>query len=358
MVLPLLALACTTRTPTERLEPSYVTVTLRDTTESSRESPLPFSVDPMTVAVDVTTLDVKGQPYPFDGDLVVKVRPGRIDMDPTVTVTDGVWSGDVSFHAGFGPTRIWFSQGDENGADDQVASWGVGVSDAIWFQRPTLAELQSTDDVSTNLLDGEFALVRAADREIVVTAREAAGMWVSDVMDAPGSGNGIYVYTFGKPPDELPVGARVTLLTGIDQEYLESTQLSYPTMETDGTTLPVPDAVELAGCDDDLVMEGLEGSRVRVSAGTIPADFGPGSDDYTDFEIYGQWPVTYGDCTIYVESTSTAPDFWPPDHAGETIDVQGMLKQIHTMWILVLVDDADLVPSGPAAPAPRPRNAR
>lgn len=353
-MLLLLALACHLDGSSTPQEPTFIEVTFPADPGTSRDAPLPFSTEPLTFPVSVRTLDRAGELYPYDGQLTVKVRPGRIDMDPAVTISGGEWSGDVSFHAGFGPTRIWFSQGDENGPEDQEATWATGVSDAIWFERPTLAELQSTEDIGTNLLDGEFALVRAADRQIVVTAREAAGMWVTDTLDADGTGNSVFVYTFSKPDDAYPVGARVTLLTGIDQEYLESTQLSYPTLETDGTTLDVPAAVPLESCED-LEMEGLESARVAVVDGTIPADFGPGSADFADFEIYGQWPVVYGDCTVYVESTSTAPDFYPPDHAGETISVEGMLKQIHTMWILVLVDDADLVTSASAAPPPAPR---
>ena len=78
---------------------------------------------------------------------------------------------------------------------------------------------------------------------------------------------------------------------------------------------PVPDAVELTSCED-ATMEGLEGAHVRVVDGTIPSTFLPGSADYTDYETYGQWPISYESCTVYVESGGTAPDFFPVDGVG------------------------------------------
>lgn len=351
----LLLLACHPGVlPTERIEPSFIEVELgASATGSSAEAPLPFSIDTVELPVTVRTLDVNGDPTPFDGDLTVKVRPGKIDQDPFVAVTGGEWSGTVKLRAAFGPTRIWFTdEGDKDADSGRAPSFAAGVTDAVHYAKPTIAELQTTDDIETNQLAGEFAMVRVEDRAVVVTARDAAGLWVADTADAPGSGNGLYVYTFSKPDDALAVGAKIVLLTGIDQEYLASTQLSYPTIETDGTTLEVPEAVELTGCED-LEMEGLEASRVRVSGGSISADFVPGSEDYADYETYGQWPLSYGDgCTVYVETGGTAPDFYAPDHAGETLAfVEGFVKQIFDKWVLVVVDAADVGGAqGPSAP--------
>jgi hypothetical protein len=77
-------------------------------------------------------------------------------------------------------------------------------------------------------------------------------------------------------------------------------------------------ATTLTGCDDT-TMEGLEAARVSVENGSVPADFGPGSEEYADFEAYGQWPLTFGDCTVYVESGTTAPDFDPVGAAGRPL---------------------------------------
>lgn len=338
-----------------RVEPSFIEVELGEgVAASTPEEPLAFSTTAVEVPVTVRTLDVNGDPSPFDGDLTVKVRPGKLEQDPFVRVEGGEWTGTVSLRSAFGPTRIWFTdEGDKDDDSGREASWAVGVTEPLHYAKPTIAELQSTDDIETNQLAGEFAMVRVEDREVVVTARDAAGLWVADDLDAAGSGNGLYVYTFSKPADELVVGARISLLTGIDQEYLASTQLSYPTIETDGTTLPVPDAFELTACDDDFAMEGLEASRVRVSGGVLSADFAPGSEDYADFETYGQWPLSFGDgCAVYVEAGGSAPDFWAPDHAGETFPfVEGFLKQIFDKWVLVVVDAGDIGIDGSATEA-------
>ncbi len=234
-------------------------------------------------------------------------------------------------------------EGDKDRDSPREASFAVGVSDPIHYAWPTISEIQTTDDTETNNLEREYARVRAADREIVVTAREAAGLWVTDLADAPGSFNSFYVYTFSRPDEELVEGARIVELAGIDQEYLASTQLSYPTIETDGTTLTVPDPFALTTCEE-LEMEGLEGTRVAVYDGQVPATFVEGSEEYLDFETYGQWPLAYGDCTVYIDSGSTVPDFWAPDHVGETLpEVTGMLKQIFDEWVLVVTDEGDIL---------------
>lgn len=354
----LLLLACTTPSPAERVEPAFIEVSLDGFSPGSRDAPLPFTTGAFDVPVTVRTLDVKGDPYPFEGDLKPKVRPGVLDSEPWIGVTGGEWSGSIRIRNGFGPTRIWLTdEGDKDEDSGRAASWGAGVSEAIWFDSPTIGEFQSTDDPETNQLAGEFATVRVADRQVVVTARSAAGFWVTDTADAPGSYNSVFVYTFSRPDDAYVVGARVTLLTGIDQEYLASTQLSFPTLATDGTLLEVPEAFELTGCADE-EMEGLESARVRVSDGEIAATFVEGTEEYADFLTYGQWPITFGSCTVYVESGTTAPDFDPSARAGQVIPrVEGMVKQIFGKWVLVVVDAED-IEAPPAGPPAAPRTSR
>jgi hypothetical protein len=340
----LLFAACTEERARERVEPTFIEVTLGDVDAGTAEAPLPFTSEEAEIPLSVRTVDVNGEPYDFDGDLVVKVRPGDYDGDPWVTIEDGEWTGTIAIRNGFGPTRIWFTdEGDKDEDSPREASFAVGVSDPIHYAWPTISEIQTTDDTETNNLEREYARVRAEDREIVVTAREAAGLWVTDLADAPGSFNSFYVYTFSRPDEELVEGARIVQLAGIDQEYLASTQLSYPTIETDGTTLTVPDPFALTTCEE-LEMEGLEGTRVAVYDGQVPATFVEGSEEYLDFETYGQWPLAYGDCTVYIDSGSTVPDFWAPDHVGETLpEVTGMLKQIFDEWVLVVTDEGDIL---------------
>lgn len=353
-MLTLLLLACSTPTRT-RVEPSFVHVTITSGAVGSPESPLPFSSEPQTWGLTVTTGDVNDAPYAFNGDLTLSVRPGKMSADPVITLVDGTWSGNITFEDGFGPTRIWATdQGDRDEDSTRTPSFAAGVSEAISFALPTIAEMQATDDIETNQLAGEFAELRVSDRRVVVTARDAAGFWASDLLDAPGSGNSVYVYTFNRPDDDYAVGAQLGTLNGINQEYLASTQLSWPVLTGTGASFDPPAAVELTACDDT-TMEGLEGARVVVTGGTIPDTFVEGSVDYQDFLDYGQWPLSYGSCTVYVESSLTAQDFFPTEQAGQTIgSVSGMLKQIFSSWVIVVVDGADIA-SGPHPPPARTR---
>lgn len=338
----------------DSIEPSFIEVTLQSEALGTQESPLPFAGDddgdgendPQDWAISVRTLDRTQALYSFEGDLTLAVRPGGVEGNPIIHVSGGEWSGTVPIRNAFGPTRIWASdEGDQDIDSARVPSWATGVTDPIWYALPTIAEMQATSNPETNALAGEYAELRAVDRQIVVTALTTNGFWATDILDDPGSGNSLFIYTFSKPADDVVLGAQVVSLAGIDQEYLATTQLYWPNLDIGTETLPVPDAILLdpgVGCDEN-AMEGLEAARVDLLNWQVPADFGPGSDDYADFEAYGQWPITLGSCTVYVESGVTVPDFYPPDHAGETITrVSGMVNQIFSQAVIIVLDASDL----------------
>ncbi len=334
-------LACSAIGTRERVEPSFLAVGLGDATATgSAESPLPFSAEATAVSITVQALDIDGKPYPWPGTVTLKSRPGRIDPDHVSLDDAGAYSGSVNIEAGFGPTRVWAL--DEDTDDDRVPGWAAGVSDPVWWAFPTLAEMQATDNHETNQLAGEFAELRISDREVVVTAMDAAGFWVSDRLDAATGYAGIYVYTFNKPDESIVIGAQLSSLNGQNQEYLGATQLSWPTYAVvEGASLTPPEAVVLteAACGDDNEMEKLEASKVRVESPTIPASFTIDSEEYADYEEYGQWPVSFGSCTLYVESGSSVPEYFPPDHAGETLEhVEGMIKEVYGKWIFTILD--------------------
>jgi hypothetical protein len=88
----------------------------------------------------------------------------------------------------------------------------------------------------------------------------------------------------------------MALLSGINQEYLASTQISHPTLESTTETHEVPAPAPLTACTPEAT-EGLEAARVVVSGGSIPATFAPGTDEYEDYLRYGQWPLKVGACT-------------------------------------------------------------
>jgi hypothetical protein len=295
------------------------------------------------VPISVRALDRNGAPADLEADLVLQVRPGSIAQDRWIRLTGGAWSGEVAIKNGFGPTRIWVSdEGDKDVDSPRPPSFAAGVSPTLHFRFPTISEMQATTDPETNQLEGEFARLRVDDRRVVVTARETAGFWVTDLDSPVGSGNSLYVYTFSRPSDDYAVGARVGLLGGINQEYLASTQLSFPTLEATGETFEPPAPAAPEGCTPEL-LEGYEAARVSIVGGSIPSTFTEGSREYEDYLRYGQWPLKQGACTWMVESGGAAPDFSAPALAGQEIPrVTGMLKQVFGKWVLVVVDDADI----------------
>lgn len=347
----LLLLACADSASRDRIEPSFIELSLGDVARGSEEAPLAFTSSTVSVPVSIRTLGVDQQPYPFDGQLTVNVRPGKLDSESRVTVSGGEWSGEVQFHSAFGSTRIWVT--DDLATETRSPGYATGVSDELIYQWPTIAEMQTTTDHETNQLDHEFAELRVSDRQVVVTRLDPAGFWVNDLLDSAYSG--LYVYTFNKPDDEIQPGVQIVQLGGIDQEYLASTQLSHATITIGSSTLTVPDPTELdetTACDND-AMEKLEASQVRAANVSIPESFSEQSEEYQDYLDYGQWPIALGACTIYAESTTAAPDFFPIEYAGQTFTrIDGMLKEVYGKWVLVIVDADDIVLAS-GRPTPR-----
>ena len=339
--------ACARTAEQARIEPTAIQVTLLGET-GAEEAPLAFSAETVSWTIQVQTLDKDGEPYPFEGDLSLRVRPGKLDQEQWISLSGGTWEGEVAFHSAFGPTRIWVSdEGDKDSGSGRAPSFATGVTEAIHYAFPTLAEMNRIDDHETNQLAGEFAELRVADRQVVVTAVGTAGFWVTDTMDPAGSYNSLFIYSFSKPSGIEP-GSRLSLLTGGTQEYLATTQLNFPEYEAvEGETLPVPEPVEIepdTACDENL-MEALESSLVVARDLVIPADFVEGTEDYDDYIAYGQWPVDFqsGGCRMYVDSAVADPDFHPTEHAGENLaEVEGLLYEVWGKWILGALSGGDV----------------
>ncbi len=364
-------LACADYTLYQRAEPTFVRVDLTGGELGTEETPLPFSAEPQSRTLRVTTEDKDGDPYGFDGELTVNIRTGRLEQDfEMVTLTDGVWEGDVTFAAAFGPARIWFSdEGDRPGTTDREPTYATGVSEPIWFHLPTVAEINVIEDGTTNQLAGEFAEVRASDRDLRVTSVGTDGYWVTDLLDGVAAYNSMFVYTFSAPNPWVEIGQRIDLLTGSDQDYLGTTQLSFPhyTVSEDEPS-DVPEASDLSEslCGDEDALEAYESALVRLEDVWIPTSFTEGSQDYDDYIDYGQWPVSFGEggsgCSFYVDSTVALPSFDPRENVGAALtSVQGMLFQVFDKWILLVrgVDDLPLAAQlpdpghGPARPQAR-----
>jgi hypothetical protein len=351
-MLTFLLIACDTSTLSAPLEPTFIRVEITSGELGSKDLPLDFSAIPQSRSVRVTTEDRDGDPYPFNGELTVNIRTGRLEQPRNLeTVSEGLWEGDVTFAAAFGPARIWFSdEGDAPGTTEREPSFATGVSEPIWFQIPTLAEINEVEDGTTNQLAGEFAEIRAADRDIRVTAVGTNGYWVSDLLGDDTDYAHMFVYTFSAPDPWVEVGQRIDLLTGSDQDYLGTTQLAFPHYTVaDDPVVETPSAVTLseALCGNDAELEKIESSLVRLDNVFIPSGFVSGTADYEDYIDYGQWPISFGpsgsNCSFYVDSTIAVPSFDPREYAGaELTSVQGMLFQIFSQWILLIRGVEDL----------------
>ena len=373
--------ACTNDQVTlERIEPSFIVVEV-DGDVGSVENPLPFSTEPISRNISIKTLDKNADPYPFHGDLKLNIRTGRLasDMEPWISVENGVWSSEEAnepfrFQVAFGPSRIWVSdEGEKEQNSERIPSFATGVSEPLYFTLPTIAEFNNIEDTETNHIVGEFTEVRVEDRDVVVTVVGPNGFWVTDLNDGVGNYSSLYIYTFQKPSGVLP-GYRITKLNGGNQEYLGSTQLSFPSYEAEVAdfTVEVPVLDQRILCDDQK-MEGYESAVVAFQNVKIPTSFTPTSDDYSDdysdYLEYGQWPVQIDNlenCTLYVESNALSFAFNPVEHSGETLDVKGILQQVYDKWIIVLYEDDGIsfppedfpqkpVYRGPVMPLARPR---
>ena len=346
----------------------FLEVSLEDAEES--ETPMPFSAEPIERSLSIRTLDGNGDPFPYNGDLKVTVRPGRLasDQDPWISVENGeIVDGDetIRFQAAFGPTRIWLSdEGDKDQTSERVPTFSTGVSEVLNFEFPTIAEFNKTTDSNgepyiqntTNHLVSEFTEVNLANRDVVATVVSPNGFWVTDVDDFNNSEDGgyasLYVYTFSKPTG-IVVGSRITKLTGGNQEYLGSTQLSFPEYEVDENLALelVPEPKSLTGAQvcntnnrdyDNHRMESFESALVTIDSATIA--FNGDSQSIEEYLEYGQWPVTFTDgntsCVMYVDSSALSYAFDPIDLDGTDVGpITGVLNQIWSKWIIILTDD-------------------
>lgn len=346
----------------------FLEVSITDAVES--ETPLPFSAEPIERSLSIRTLDGNGDPFPYTGDLKVTVRPGNLsaDQDPWISVENGeIVSGEetIRFKAAFGPTRIWLSdEGDKDQTSEREPTFATGVSEVINFAFPTIAEFNKTTDSNdepyiqntTNHLVSKFTEVNLANRDVIATVVSPNGFWVTDVEDYNNSEDGgfssLYVYTFSKPTG-VQVGSRITKLTGGNQEYLGSTQLSFPEYEVDENLALdlVPEPKTLTSAQvcatsnrdyDNHRMESFESALVRIESATIA--FNGNADEIADYLEYGQWPVTISDgnspCTMYIDSSALSFGFDPVALDGTDIGpVYGVLNQIWSKWIIILTDD-------------------
>lgn len=382
MILSLFTLIACTGDPADNAHqnPTFIEVsgTMSDGTDGAES--IPYSNESRQIQVTGSTLDHNAEAYPYNGWLEISARPGRITNvigGTSVTdehgkehwyieATDGAVDVEAEFTSSFGNTHVWLTSVGTPENPGEGGTYATGVTSTIAIERPTITQLQDVsnldvdDSFTTSPLFGEFVTVRTEDRDVVVSAVTTKGFWASDLGDAPGGYSGLFVYTFNKP-EEIQVGDRLDLLAGGIQEYVGTTQLSFPLYEAaEGETLTPPPAASLdaetlcSGSNtNNEALEAFESSLVTIDSATIPANFQepePGYDadpDYNQFVEYGQWPVeTAGGCRVYVVSNTTVPTFNPITHAGEDIgQVTGMLSYVRAgghKWMLLVRNADDL----------------
>ena len=134
------------------------------------KAPMPFSAEPIERSLSIRTLDGNGDPFPYNGDLKVAVRPGRLasDQDPWISVENGeIVEGDEnnSISSSFRSNSIWLSdEGDKDQTSERIPTFATGVSEVLNFEFPTIAEFNKTTDSNgepyiqntTNHLVSEF----------------------------------------------------------------------------------------------------------------------------------------------------------------------------------------------------------
>ena len=323
--------------------PSTLQVDLLEGDVGSDETPIAFGA-PHRYRFDVKALRADGSLYEdFEGRVHITVGPnGAVLSDAYVDFVGGqAVDVEVELERVHGDVQVWFE--DVNPAGE--GSYATGLSPTLHIAHPTIRNLQETDDIEANALEGDFVNLRAADRNLVVTDTTNNGFHVTDLDDD--AFNSLFVFTFSAPRG-LEVGSRITYLDGTADEFLGLTELSFPAYKAEGE-LAVPDPVllDVTTINDELAMEALEASLVEARDLIVcPTD--------ADFDVYGQWTALLspsGSCAdaidaITVVSTFTVPSFDPKASTGETVRrITGILRYVgpaNPPWILTPRFEDDL----------------
>ncbi len=296
------------------------------------DAPLPFPAEPVSFDVSLRAVDSEGRPVSFDGWVQLRVEPGEVEgveatehVGSFVRLQDGV-AENVRVHVSraFGEARLWAldvgfqpaAPGDAacaNGRDDdgdgrrdwpwdpgcwyandddeRLGRHAVGVSDSIWFDYPSLADVQGRQGSSP--MKGRRVVVESAS--MVVTRITTDGFYVSELGS---SGEALpwghlFVFNYSTPPG-LRVCDRIERISGGVVEFFGFTELGFPTWRSepwcpegmrcaapdgevrDGEPCPVPEPFVLDGTVlGTPEMESWESALVEVRGARLPTLFGP-----------------------------------------------------------------------------------
>jgi len=204
------------------------------------------------------------------------------------------------------PTPGCFAVDDD---DLEIGTGAAGVSAPVFFENPTIYDIQYTDvenvldfggypsplfrfrvTVDANSRDDVPTLADCVDgqgqqRELmVVTALTVDGFNVTDVCNADGTAfASVYMYNF-HTPDDLIRGDCLLELTGTVEEFQGFTEMKNPFWVVDvdpndpetarcTDLIPTPTELTASMLADDHVMEGLESGIVTISNATTASEF-------------------------------------------------------------------------------------
>jgi hypothetical protein len=261
----------------------------------TRDCPYAMPTAPIDLRVDVRALDAKGELLKINKTVSFKVVPGELSGSDyttrTVKLTNGIATlALVKASRMFGPVRVWVEDAPpqpiyENG---QISgnppaeikggrTYATGLSDAIWFEDPTLASMQlpENNDNRSSPLVNQFLVIGknpesgerlnqscpdandpndGQDVRMVITGTDNAGFFVTDltackraetasaafvaepptklsetapeVSYLPGTFGSVYVYNYSYP-EGLYRGDLVWTISGSVQEFTSTTQLTF-----------------------------------------------------------------------------------------------------------------------------------
>ncbi|MBP7125635.1 hypothetical protein KBD49_04640 [Myxococcota bacterium] len=314
----------------------------------------------LRMVVDLEALAADGSGRILDDRWVrISARPGTV----TIVPGQGIAGSDVLLEGGkrdgvelvitaaFGTTHLWATDvgfvprarigqvaACSNGRDDdgdglvdgadpgcldgtddseEAGSGAAGVSVPMFFQSPTLAELQGY--ASRSPFAGENVTVERGD--LVVTRVTSDGMYVTDVADRGGRGyNHLFVFSFNTPTsipdcqeDEQETLAcssqeaivvrpcdRLGMVQGIISEFYGFTEMNFPSWrlipwDPKKEECPVPDPATLDAATlngkGPLPMEALEAALVRVRDVDLPDP----ERDFVNCDLNGDGAVNFRD---------------------------------------------------------------
>jgi len=309
-----------------------------------------FPDEPVGYRLTIAALDETGEvDRDYDGKVVLSVEPvGRLmeGQASRLIIENGVAQNvEVWLESTHGDVAVWV---EDAGGLDVEGSRAVGASPVLYFDHPTIAQTQRCDDFESSALRGDFAEIKVAERDVVVTNVRRDGFYCQDLAEPGGQYGGMYVYTHNQPTG-LEEGMTLTTLRGQVDEFFGFTELGFPDYQFSTVKIEMPDPVVLTAqmtANDD-GMEALESSLVRVEDVVVC----PMDDQYT---AYDQWRVLLnpdGDCdepadTILVSETAGIEGVDPPSMVGDELDaVTGTLRYHYLAepsWMIVPRRAADL----------------